>query len=91
MFPGGMEMEHWLEIGWVNTEKFYVWLPNLSLHLPTSGTLFNRITIGCEWDLNPQLRLRVRHANHYTNNTLKFGYLSLDVRVVGSSPIEDVL
>ena len=36
-------------------------------------------------------RIRDRHANHYTNNTLKFGCLSLNVGVVGSSPIPDIL
>ena len=36
-------------------------------------------------------RLRDRHANHYTNNTLKVGCLYFNVNVVGSSPIHDVL
>ena len=35
-------------------------------------------------------RLRGRHANHHTNKTLKFGRLSLNVNVVGSSTIHDV-
>ena len=38
-----------------NTEYFYEWLSNLYLPLPTSRALFNRVTVCCEWDLNPQL------------------------------------
>ena len=36
-------------------------------------------------------RLKGRHANDYTNNTLTFGCVSLNVSVVGSSPIPDAL
>ena len=36
-------------------------------------------------------RLIGRHANHYTNNTLKFGCMSLHVNVAGLSPINGVL
>ena len=36
-------------------------------------------------------RLRCRHANHHTTNTVKFGCLSLNVNVVGSKTIHNVL
>ena len=36
-------------------------------------------------------RLRCRHANHHTTNTVKFGCLSLNVNVVGSKTIHSVL
>ena len=36
-------------------------------------------------------RLRGRYTNHHTNNTFKFGCLSLNVDAVDSSNIPDVL
>ena len=36
-------------------------------------------------------RLRGGHTNHYTNDTLKFGCMSLNLNVVGASPMHGLL
>ena len=55
MFSGGMEMEHWLEIGCGILNNFMYGILIFISSYPQAELLFNRVTVRCEWDLNPKI------------------------------------
>ena len=63
----------------------------LCLQLSTSRALFNKVTVRCEWDLSPQL-LDLKADMLTTTLTIPSSLdVSLNVNIVGSSTIHDVL
>ena len=74
MFSGGREMEHWLEIGEGNILNNSM---NGSLIFICSYPLAELYSTGLQYAVNGTWR--DCHANHYTNNNLKFECLPLNV------------